>query len=61
MRSFVVKSKESNQLVGAALNFDALDEPEVDFNGKLNVIFELLEFLEGPIRYDYEILHYLNG
>lgn len=38
-------------MVGAALNFDALDEPEVEYNGRLTVIFEFLEFLEGPIRY----------
>jgi hypothetical protein len=49
--SFVVQSKESNRLIGAALNFDALDEPDIEFNGRLTVIFEFLEFLEGPIRY----------
>jgi len=37
--------------MGAALNFDALDEPDIEFNGRLTVIFEFLEFLEGPIRY----------
>ncbi|VVC31519.1 AMP-binding, conserved site,AMP-dependent synthetase/ligase,Phosphopantetheine binding ACP domain [Cinara cedri] len=51
--SFVVHSKESDQLLGAALNFDALDEPEVEFNGRLSVIFEFLEYLEGPIRRDH--------
>jgi len=49
--SFVVKSKESDRLIGAALNFDALDEPDIEFNGRLTVIFEFLESLEGPIRY----------
>lgn len=48
--SFVVYSKESNQLLGAAFNFDALDEPEIEFNGRLSVVFEFLEYLEGPIR-----------
>ncbi|XP_050436014.1 uncharacterized protein LOC126842859 isoform X2 [Adelges cooleyi] len=48
--SFAVYSKESNQMVGAALNFDALDEPDIDFNGRLLVVFEFLEHLEGPIR-----------
>jgi hypothetical protein len=38
--------------VGAALNFDALDEPEIEYDGRLTVIFEFLEFLEGPIRYE---------
>jgi len=50
VHSFVVHSKESDRLLGAALNFDALDEPEVEFNGCLTMIFEFLEFLEGPIR-----------
>lgn len=48
--SFAVHSKESDRLLGAALNFDALDEPDIEFDGRLSVIFEFLEFLEGPIR-----------
>ncbi|XP_050536385.1 gramicidin S synthase 2 isoform X2 [Daktulosphaira vitifoliae] len=48
--SFAVYSKESNQMVGASLNFDMLDEPDIDFNGRLLLIFEFLEFLEGPLR-----------
>lgn len=36
--------------MGAALNFDALDEPEIDFDGRLVIIFEFLESLEAPIR-----------
>ncbi|KAL5233037.1 hypothetical protein ACI65C_000447 [Semiaphis heraclei] len=51
--SFVVKSKKSDRLIGAALNFDALDEPDIEFNGRLTVIFEFLESLEGPIRRDH--------
>ncbi|XP_025206776.1 uncharacterized protein LOC112602747 [Melanaphis sacchari] len=48
--SFVVQSKKSNKLIGAALNFDALDEPDIKYDGRLTVIFEFLESLEGPIR-----------
>lgn len=47
--SFVIKDA-SGRSVGVALNFDARDEPEVQVNSKLIVIFEFLEFLEGPIR-----------
>lgn len=51
MYSFVVRSKDSDRLLGAALNFDALDEPDIEYHGRLEIIFEFLEFLEGPIRY----------
>ena len=47
--SFVVKDKDGRS-VGVSLNFDAHDEPEVVVKSKLIVIFEFLEFLEGPIR-----------
>ncbi|KAJ8940685.1 hypothetical protein NQ318_017735 [Aromia moschata] len=47
--SFIVKS-ETGKLVGVALNFDARDEPEVEITSKLTVIFEFLEFVEGPVR-----------
>ncbi|KAK6633058.1 hypothetical protein RUM43_012801 [Polyplax serrata] len=49
--SFVATDAEGN-VKGAALNFDAFDEPEVTISpdNKLNIIFEFLEFLEGPIR-----------
>lgn len=50
MYSFVVHSKDSDRLLGAALNFDALDEPDLEYHGHLTVIFEFLEFLEGPMR-----------
>lgn len=43
-------AKESGRLMGAALNFDALDEPDVDFKCRLTIIFEFLESLEGPVR-----------
>lgn len=47
--SFVVKN-ENDQTVGVALNFDARDEPEVPVKSKLLIVFEFLEFVEGPIR-----------
>lgn len=47
--SFVIKTKE-NEIVGVALNFDARDEPEVAIDSKLSIIFDFLEYLEGPIR-----------
>jgi hypothetical protein len=47
--SFILKDS-NDRSVGVALNFDARDEPEVEVNSKLVVIFEFLEFLEGPIR-----------
>ncbi|XP_025833499.1 uncharacterized protein LOC108741169 isoform X2 [Agrilus planipennis] len=47
--SFVTKTN-SGKIVGVALNFDARDEPEVEIHSKLTIIFEFLEFLEGPIR-----------
>lgn len=48
--SFVIKSVEDGKILGVALNLDARDEPEVDIDSKLTVIFEFLEYLEGPIR-----------
>lgn len=47
--SFVIKD-DKNHIVGAALNFDANDEPEVECNGPLTVIFEFLDFVEVPIK-----------
>lgn len=47
--SFIIKNSNGKS-VGVALNFDARDEPEVQVHSKLIVIFEFLEFLEGPIR-----------
>lgn len=47
--SFIIKDA-NGQSVGVALNFDARDEPEVQVHSKLIVVFEFLEFLEGPIR-----------
>lgn len=47
--SFVIKDS-TGRSVGVSLNFDARDEPEVQIHSKLIVVFEFLEFLEGPIR-----------
>lgn len=47
--SFIIKDSNGRS-VGVALNFDARDEPEVQVHSKLIVVFEFLEFLEGPIR-----------
>lgn len=46
----MVYSEEHKKYVGTTLNFDAHDEPEVNIDNNLNIIFEFLEFLEGPIR-----------
>ncbi|KAI4484951.1 hypothetical protein M0802_012924 [Mischocyttarus mexicanus] len=48
--SFVLKSSQNNQIIGIGLNFDVWDEPEVEIESKLSVIFEFLEYLEKPIR-----------
>lgn len=48
--SFVAKSADTGKVIGVSLNFDAHDEPEVEIKSKLTIIFEFLEFLEGPIR-----------
>lgn len=47
--SFVVCDTKNN-CVGVALNFDARDEPELQIDSKLIIIFEFLEALEGPVR-----------
>ncbi|KAL1137996.1 hypothetical protein AAG570_009691, partial [Ranatra chinensis] len=47
--SFVVKS-EVDEVVGVTMNFDAHDEPEVNISSRLLIVFNFLEYLEGPIR-----------
>ncbi|XP_058061317.1 beta-alanyl-bioamine nonribosomal peptide synthetase ebony [Anopheles bellator] len=47
--SFIVKD-HTGRSVGVSLNFDARDEPEVTVTSKLLIVFEFLEFVEGPIR-----------
>lgn len=49
--SFVIKDK-CDRLIGVALNFDANDEPEPVVESELSKIFEFLEFVETPIKYD---------
>lgn len=49
--SFVIKDK-CDRLIGVALNFDANDEPEPVVESELSKIFEFLEFVEAPIKYD---------
>lgn len=47
--SFIVKDAQG-RAVGVALNFDARNEPEVPVESQLIIVFEFLEFVEGPIR-----------
>ncbi|CAO1426789.1 unnamed protein product [Diamesa tonsa] len=47
--SFIIKDS-TGRSVGVSLNFDAHDEPLVNITSRLIVVFEFLEFLEGPIR-----------
>ena len=49
--SFAVFDHSKNgKMVGVALNFDINDEPIVEIDSKLNIVFDFLEFIEGPIR-----------
>ncbi|XP_039970507.1 mycosubtilin synthase subunit C [Bactrocera tryoni] len=48
--SLVVRDKRTDRIIGTALNFDARAEPEVEVKSKLIIVFEFLEFVEGPIR-----------
>lgn len=48
--SFVIKSSSNEKILSVALNFDARDEPDIKINSKLSVVFDFLEFLEGPVR-----------
>ncbi|XP_067618590.1 beta-alanyl-bioamine nonribosomal peptide synthetase ebony [Eurosta solidaginis] len=57
--SFIVRDRRTNRIIGTALNFDARDEPEVEVKSKLIIVFEFLEFIEGPIR-DNQLLKGLN-
>lgn len=49
--SFVVMDQQ-DRMVGVALNMDAHNEPEIEITSSLSIIFEFLEFVEGPIRYE---------
>lgn len=46
----VVDPQDKNKILGVAFNFDNNDEPEVIVNSKLAIIFDFLEYLEGPLR-----------
>lgn len=48
--SFVIKSAQSGETIGVTLNFDLWDEPELILKSKLMIIFDFLEYLEGPIK-----------
>ncbi|KAJ8666541.1 hypothetical protein QAD02_008203, partial [Eretmocerus hayati] len=48
--SFVLKNIATGQILSVALNFDAYDEPALQIGSKLAIIFDFLEYLEGPIR-----------
>lgn len=48
--SFAVKSSRDGKTIAVGLNFDLWDEPELILDSKLMVVFEFLEYLEGPIR-----------
>ncbi|XP_047363754.1 mycosubtilin synthase subunit C isoform X3 [Vespa velutina] len=48
--SFVVKSSQDDRVIGVSLNFDLWDEPEVEIDSKLTIVFDFLEYLEKPIR-----------
>lgn len=52
--SFVMKSAQTGKTIGVTLNFDLWDEPELILKSKLMIIFDFLEYLEGPIR-DYKL------
>ncbi|XP_059470894.1 beta-alanyl-bioamine nonribosomal peptide synthetase ebony [Neocloeon triangulifer] len=47
--SFLVKDKDGRD-VGAALNFDVYDEPDVDIDSRLMIVFEFLESVEVQVR-----------
>lgn len=48
--SFAMRSAQSGKMIGITLNFDLWDEPELMLNSKLMIVFDFLEYLEGPIR-----------
>lgn len=48
--SFAIKSAHTGKTIGVTLNFDLWDEPELILTSKLMIIFDFLEYLEGPIR-----------
>lgn len=49
--SFVVYDRNTERIIGTALNYDARAGPVVEIKSDLATVFELIEFCEGPIRY----------
>lgn len=41
----------SGKIVGVAINFDAWDEPEIEIQSKLSVIWEFLDYVEIPVKW----------
>lgn len=41
---------DADRMVGASVNTDANDEPEIEVRSKLSIVFEFLEEVEGPVR-----------
>lgn len=48
--SFAIKKIQNERTIGVTLNFDVWDEPELELNSKLMIVFDFLEYLEKPIR-----------
>jgi len=48
--SFVIYDRNTDRIIGTALNFDARNKPQMEINSKLLILFEFLEFCMGPIR-----------
>lgn len=57
--SFLAKTG-SGKIVGVAINFDAWDEPEIEIHSKLSVIWEFLDFVEIPVKYEYNPSFVIN-
>jgi len=49
--SFVIYDRNTDRIIGTALNFDARNEPEVDIKSKLLIVFEFLEFCLGDQKW----------
>ncbi|XP_077271494.1 beta-alanyl-bioamine nonribosomal peptide synthetase ebony-like isoform X1 [Temnothorax americanus] len=52
--SFVIKSAQSGKTIGVTFNFDLWDKPELILKSELMIVFDFIEYLEGPIR-DYKL------
>lgn len=47
--SFLAKN-ETGKVVGVAINLDAWDEPEVEIDSALSIIWEFLDYVEIPTK-----------